>query len=115
AQGLKSASPKVLEPVVRQFGVSDRVLDVLVPGATRRRQAAITGKSCPMLPPRPPKPPPPRPPRPPPPPPPHSRHPEPGRRQHFKCFKPPVPPCGAIACVAHDVSQVGSKTRWRQS
>ena len=37
------------------------------------------------------------------------------RRQHFMCFKPTVPPCGAIACVAHDVSQAGSKTRWRQS
>src|SRR5262249_49143490 len=30
AQGLRSASPKVLEPVGRHFGVSDRVLDVLV-------------------------------------------------------------------------------------
>src|SRR5262249_59809995 len=31
AQGLRSASPKVLETVGRHFGVPDRVLDVLVP------------------------------------------------------------------------------------
>src|SRR5262249_45214770 len=30
AQGLRSASPQVLEPVGRHFGVPDRVLDVLV-------------------------------------------------------------------------------------
>src|SRR5262249_54272577 len=31
AQGPRSASPKVLEPVGRHVGVPDRVLDVLVP------------------------------------------------------------------------------------
>jgi hypothetical protein len=31
AQGLRSASPKVLEAVRRHFGVPDRMLDVLVP------------------------------------------------------------------------------------
>src|SRR5262249_28786437 len=40
------ASPKVLEPVGRHFGVSDRVLDVLVPEVVlqRPRVVAIVGE-----------------------------------------------------------------------
>src|SRR5262245_22040974 len=42
----RSASPKVLEPVGRQFGVPDRVLDVLVPEVLLQgpRIVAIVGE-----------------------------------------------------------------------
>src|SRR5262249_22673189 len=43
---LRSAPPKVLEPVGRHFGVSDRVLDVLVPEVMLQgpRVVAIIGE-----------------------------------------------------------------------
>ena len=43
---VRSAPPKVLEPVGRHFGVSDRVLDVLVPEVVlqRPRVVAIIGE-----------------------------------------------------------------------
>src|SRR5262249_21643625 len=46
AQGLRSASPKVLEPVGCHLGVSDRVLDVLVPEVVLESPCvvAITGE-----------------------------------------------------------------------
>src|SRR6516165_4432041 len=46
AQGLKSASPKVLEPVGRKLGVADRVLDVLVPEVVLQSPCvvAVVGK-----------------------------------------------------------------------
>src|SRR5215467_11035363 len=46
AQGLRSASPKVLEPVRRHFGVSDGVLNVLVPEVMLQcaRVVAIVGE-----------------------------------------------------------------------
>src|SRR5262249_43007570 len=44
--GLRSASPKVLEPVWRHFGVPDRVLNVLVPEVVLQgsRVVAIVGE-----------------------------------------------------------------------
>src|SRR5262245_46427175 len=46
AQGLRSASPKVLESVGRHFGVPDRVLDVLVAKVVLQgpRVVAIVGE-----------------------------------------------------------------------
>src|SRR5262249_39782658 len=46
AQGLRSAPPKVLEPVGRHVGVPDRVLDVLVPEVVLQgaRVVAIVGE-----------------------------------------------------------------------
>src|SRR5262245_25791438 len=46
AQGLRSASPKVLEPVGRHFGVPDSVLNVLVPEVVLQgaRVVAIIGE-----------------------------------------------------------------------
>jgi hypothetical protein len=43
---VRSAPPKVLEPVGRHFGVADRVLDVLVPEVVleRSRVVAIVGQ-----------------------------------------------------------------------
>src|SRR5262249_33273883 len=42
AQGLRSASPKVLEPVRRHFGVPDRVLNVLVSEVVLQRPRVVT-------------------------------------------------------------------------
>ena len=39
---IRSAPPKVLEPVGRHFGVSDRVLDVLVPEVVLQGSRIVT-------------------------------------------------------------------------